>query len=102
MEFQWVNDETNHRVGVNLETGMFYINGQVLHSSQGDVGSLTSHPHLKYRLIYATRHIMPNGVDSPEGHLYLVGWQSNDLDGKNIKRILYVYPNGEVMFGGEG
>lgn len=101
--FSWENSDNKHRVSVNLENGSFEINGQVLHAGLGDVANLSNRPNENYRLIYAKRHFVTGG-DYPFQDaigVYLVGWQINDETGKNIKRILYVYPDGQVIFGGE-
>jgi hypothetical protein len=96
-KFQWVNYETGHRVGVNLATGVFFAGNQILHAGEDDVRDLSYRGD--YRIIYATRHTIIGGGDIPDNYLYLVGWQFT-LNGKNYKRILYVRPDGEIIFGG--
>jgi len=87
-------------VVVSLVNGLFQIGNQILHASEGDVADLSYKENVKYRLIYATRHSCVGGCDHPDFYTYLVGWQYTE-NGKNVKRILYVQPNGEVIFGGE-
>lgn len=100
--FSWENKETGHKVSVNLETGKFYIGDQILHASRGDIENLSDRLQPKYRLIYAKRHFFSFGEGPGQDTigLYLIGWQIT-LDKRNIKRILYILPNGEIIFGGE-
>lgn len=98
--FAWLNYDTGHQVGVDLVNGWMFIDNQILHAGDGDIANMSFRHEEPYRLIYATRHTVINGVDTPDNYMYLVGWQKT-IDGKNYKRILYVYPHGEVIFGGE-
>lgn len=52
------------------------------------------------QLIYFRRTIANTGNVFPKFQLTLAGWQMNtspDGKGKNIKYILYVYPNGKII-----
>jgi len=52
------------------------------------------------KLIYFRRTIANTGNVFPKFQLTLVGWQMNtspDGKGKNIKYILYVYPDGSII-----
>ena len=52
------------------------------------------------QLIYFRRTIANTGNVFPKFQLTLVGWQMNtstDGKGKNIKYILYIYPNGKIV-----
>lgn len=52
------------------------------------------------KLIYFRRTIANTGNIFPKFQLTLVGWQMNtssDGKGKNIKYILYVYPDGKII-----
>ncbi len=52
------------------------------------------------KLIYFRRTIANTGNLFPKFQLTLVGWQMNtfpDGKGKNIKYILYVYPDGKIV-----
>ncbi len=82
-----------------MDTGIFKAGNQVLHASMWDMAVLSNRPDIKYKLIYATRHFIHHNSD--EEIMFLLGWQFN-ADNKNIKRILYIYPNNEIVFGGEG
>jgi len=95
--FQWIDYDTERKVGVDLTDGSFFINDQILHAGEDDVRDLSDRGD--YRIIYATRHTIIGGGDDPSNYLYLVGWQVTD-EGKNKKRILYIYPSGTVIFGG--
>ena len=100
--FFWTNDQTNQKVGVNLKNGKFYVNGQTLVPSRGDVESLADRSYPAYRLIYFKRHFFTFG-DRPGEEvvgLYGIGWQFTE-EGKNIKRLLYITLNNEIIFGGE-
>lgn len=101
--FSWVDEEIDHKVSVDLTTGIFKIDGQTLLPSRGDVEVLSGRTSPEYRLIYAKRHFFTYGAGPAKDELglYLIGWQIT-LDGKNIKRILYIRPSGEIIFGGEG
>lgn len=100
--FCWINKETDHKVCVNLNTGIFTINDQIMHASRGDVENISNRNEKDYRLIYAKRHFFSYGnvMGSDTVGAYLIGWQIT-VEDKNYKRILYVYPNGEIIFGGE-
>ena len=100
--FFWTNDQTNQRVGVNLKNGKFDVDGQTLIPSRGDVESLADRSYSVYRLIYFKRHFFTFG-DRPGEEvvgLYGIGWQFTE-EGKNIKRLLYITPNNEIIFGGK-
>lgn len=52
------------------------------------------------KLIYFKRTVANTGNAFPKFQLVLVGWQMNmseDGKGKNIKYIIYVYPNGKIV-----
>jgi len=52
------------------------------------------------QLIYFRRTIANTGNVFPKFQLNLIGWQMNtkrDSQGKKIKYILYVYPNGKIV-----
>jgi len=52
------------------------------------------------QLIYFRRTIANTGNVFPKFQLTLIGWQMNtspDGKGKNIKYILYIYPNGKIV-----
>lgn len=52
------------------------------------------------KLIYFRRTIANTGNVFPKFQLTLIGWQMNtsaDGKGKNIKYILYVYPDGKIV-----
>jgi len=52
------------------------------------------------QLIYFRRTIANTGNIFPKFQLTLIGWQMNtspDGKGKNIKYILYIYPDGKVL-----
>lgn len=52
------------------------------------------------QLIYFRRTIANTGNVFPKFQLTLAGWQMNtspDGKGKNIKYILYIYPNGKIV-----
>lgn len=52
------------------------------------------------KLIYFRRTIANTGNVFPKFQLTLVGWQMNtspDGKGKNIKYILYIYPDGKIV-----
>ena len=101
--FSWVNEKTGHKVSVDLTTGSFKINEQVLLPSRGDLEVLSGRNDIEYRLVYATRHFLAFGDKSPEHSVgaYIIGWQAT-LEGKNIKRLLYIKPSGEIVFAYEG
>lgn len=101
--FSWVNQETGKAISVDLNTGRFHIGDQVLHPSRGDVEKLSDREQPEYRLIYAKRFFFSFGAQESENVVgfYLIGWQIT-LEKRNIKRILYISPSGEIIFGGEG
>ena len=100
--FFWTNDQTNQKVGVNLKNGKFYVNGQTFIPSRGDVESLADRSYPVYRLIYFRRHFFSFGDRPGEEVVGLlgIGWQAT-IDGRNVKRILYIQPDNEIIFGGE-
>ena len=100
--FFWNNDQTGQKVGVNLKNGKFDVDGQILIPSRGDVESLTDRSYPSYRLIYFKRHFFTFGDRPGEEVVGLlgIGWQFTE-EGKNIKRLLYITPNNEIIFGGE-
>ena len=99
--FCWYNKE-GHTVEVDLITGQFNVNGQIMHASRGDIENLSNRSDINYRMIYARRHFFGQGVigQYDDVGLYLIGYQFTEA-GRNYKRILYIYPNGEIIFGGE-
>lgn len=88
-------------IGVNLQTGIFHINGMKLDlrpdvfkpKDDGDSKIETIIP--KYRLIFFRRHQV--GIDDEDGKYkdkifnYLLGWQANHGK-KNYQRIMFINP----------
>lgn len=72
---------------VNLEDGHFEVNGvPFFMHAQNDLTN--------YRLIYyrvRTHHFNPaSGEQTEEPIIYQLGWQTNNKEGKNIKRIMEI------------
>ena len=111
--FCWYN-ESGYTVELDLLTGIFNINGQILHTAWSlndyDVACLSNSHNIEYRLIYGKRHFIGQGsagsydVEGP----YLLGYQftrevieKDKKIPKNYQRILYLLPNNEVMLAGK-
>jgi len=51
------------------------------------------------RLIYFRRRSTDFGADvKPDRIVYALGWQAT-VDGRNVKHILYIHPNGDLVLG---
>jgi hypothetical protein len=83
---------------VSLIYGTFYINGvKVNLITEEELGIPLR--DAEYRIIYY-RRMRQTLSESEIGKLrlfcYLLGWQTT-VNGKNIKRILQIYPNGNIF-----
>jgi len=83
---------------INLLDGSFYITGVRLNLiTEAELGIPLR--NAKYRIIYykrVQREVSGVNVGSPKIICYLLGWQST-ANGKNIQRILQIYPTGEIF-----
>lgn len=83
---------------VNLITGEFFIKGiKFLPVTETELG--VYHRNVRYRIIYYKRKqttITQTTTREPTLVCYLLGWQAT-INGKSIKRIMHIYPNGKVV-----
>lgn len=84
---------------VNLQTGKFSLtrNGITVNFFLTDQ-SLMPPPEYKYRVVYFERclHLFDNKLKQINGmqvQCTLLGWQTTTPEGKNLKRIIKIYPN---------
>lgn len=83
---------------VDLRTGKFFIKGvEFFPITETELG--VYHRDVKYRIIYYKR--MQTTVSQTKvGKLnllcYLLGWQAT-INGKNVKRVMHIYPTGKVV-----
>ena len=70
---------------VNAQNGQFLVNGARFHLYDGP-------PLQNFRIIYLRRHThsisMGNGGGKTHTMTYRLGWQANDVDGKNYKVVI--------------
>jgi len=83
---------------VNLQTGMFTINGiNIFPITKEEIG--ISLRDANYRIIYYKRmqtNFTVQKLEEPKIHSYLLGWQTL-VNGKNFQRILQIFPDGKVF-----
>lgn len=83
-EFYLVDGQSEAKV--NLETGLFYINGEEKRRHEGTVTDL--------KLIYYREHDhhwnMQSGAQTGHDIAYCLGWEGKDSRGQKIKRILKI------------
>ncbi len=80
---------------LDLRDGRFEVNEQIFYINKID------YPNPLRLIYYVTRGIMlsENGVSSPIPNVYNIGFQTNDINGNNIKQILTVNEaNGAINF----
>lgn len=79
--------DDNEEYGVDLITGLFYINGKEVKLCDP---SIKIPDDAKFRLIYFRRNRLhfTGDVQSKDPVEYFIGWQTNDVDGKNIQQTL--------------
>lgn len=101
--FHWCTMEGQPIISVDLETGLFYAYGVVLRAARADIEDLSNRPGTEYNLIYFKRHFFTMGEYPGEDTTgcYGIGWSIKVEDGKNLERVLYLLPSGDIMFGGE-
>jgi len=84
-----INGE-NKTIAVDLQNGYFYIGNQALDPDYGGVGR-------DYRLIYYKRHQFDTAGTPDHIHCYLLGWQFTTSEGENTQRIMFWYPEDDVI-----
>jgi hypothetical protein len=86
--FQLVNQINNDLITVDLIDGHFQVN-DISFKLHDDQDKLTN----EFRLIFFRRHKHKFNLDREElSHniTYRIGWQCNDVDGKNIQRVMEI------------
>jgi len=90
-EMVWLQGK--HSIGVDLTTGLFYINNMPFNAG-------LAFKDVNYRIITYTRQRMEVGVITGATkqyiHQHLLGWQFTE-DGKNYQRILFLSPSTHII-----
>jgi hypothetical protein len=87
-------ESESHLFGVNLENGLFYINGSWVSLNSDD---FTGWPLrlIYYREVTRLFNLGGNQLSEPD-IVFCIGFQTNGSNGKNVKRVLRIDESGFV------
>lgn len=106
--YELISDDMGFMVGVDFETGLFNIRGQIVHMGDEGGGSYTFRKDLQnfpvdearkllnnlpYFPVYGRRQIMGDWGGTT---LFFCGWKRKDGD-KTIQKTAVIYPNGQIV-----
>lgn len=89
------NRPKDHAITVNFENGDFSINDTRIKMMLSDLDMFVGQNHTKaiFKPLYGRRHFQS---DLGQSTLFFCGWET-ELDGKKIKRVIYVNEYGDVF-----
>lgn len=108
VQYDLISDDLGPLVGVNFQTGLFMIKGNLLHPAYDGAEALTFKTDPQEFPVDENRKFL-NGLpyfpiygrkiykgDWGESMLFFCGWKRKEGD-KTIEKIAYVYPNGQIV-----
>lgn len=106
--YELISDDMGFLVGVDYETGVFNVRGQIIHPGNQNGIAYTFKTDKQDYPVDETRNIL-NGMpyfpiygrrqvmgDWGSMTLFLCGWKRK-IDNTTVEKIALVYPNGEIL-----